>query len=316
MSGSLTRKEFIRMSAGAAAIAASGILPLLGKANGRSRSVRLGGPLFKKYMNPGEWVDTLLKAGYRAAYCPVDNTASGEEIRGYRAEALKADIVISEVGVWVNTISPDEHERKAAIDRCVKGLQLADEIGAMCCVNTSGSRNKEYWAGPHHDNLTTSTFDLVVETTREIIDMVKPHSTFFTLEAMPWAFPYSADNYLDLIKAIDRKQFAVHLDPVNMIISPQVFYRNGEMIKECFSKLGPYIRSCHAKDMILREDIYTPHLDEVRPGLGNLDYSVFLKELSKLDNVPLMMEHLQSEEEYTLAAGYIRTQGKNAGIII
>lgn len=316
MTGSLTRKDFIRMTAGAAAITTLGALPLLGEANDRSRSVRIGGPLFRKYMNPGEWVDTLIKAGYRAAYCPVDNTASGEEIQRYRAEASKADIVISEVGVWVNTSSPDDHERKTAIDKCVKGLQLADEIGAMCCVNTSGSRNEEYWAGPHHDNLTQSTFDLVVETTREIIDTVKPRHTYFTLEAMPWAFPYSPDNYLDLIKAIDRKQFGVHLDPVNMIISPQVFYRNGDMIRECFSKLGPYIRSCHAKDMILREDIYTPHLDEIRPGLGNLDYSLFLKELSKLDNVPLMMEHLQTEEEYILAAEYIRTQGKNAGIII
>jgi sugar phosphate isomerase/epimerase len=234
----------------------------------------------------------------------------------YKTEAFRVDIVISEVGVWANTISPDEHERKAAIDKCVKGLQLADDIGAMCCVNTSGSRNKDYWAGPHIDNLTRDTFDLVVETTQRIIDMVKPRHTFFALEAMPWAFPYSPDTYLDLIRAIDRKQFGVHLDPVNMIISPQVLFRNGDLIKECFTKLGPNIRSCHAKDMILREDLYTPHLDEVRPGLGNLDYSVFLKELSKLDNVPLMMEHLQSDEEYSLAAEYIRIQGKNVGIIL
>jgi sugar phosphate isomerase/epimerase len=315
MSRSLTRKEFIRLSAGTAAFVASGGFSL-SAAQVNSPKVRLGGPLFTKYKDPGEWTEALSKTGYMAAYCPVDDVASAEEIRAYKAEANRAGIVISEVGVWVNTISPDEHERQAAIDKCVKGLQLADEIVAMCCVNTSGSRNKEYWAGPHPDNLTKANFDLVVETTRGIIDTVKPRHTFFTLEAMPWAFPYSPDNYLDLIRAIDRKQFGVHLDPVNMIISPQVYYRNGEMIKECFSKLGRYIRSCHAKDMILRENIYTPHLDEVRPGLGNLDYSVFLKELSKLDNVPLMMEHLQSEEEYTLAAEYIRTQGKNAGIII
>ena len=42
----------------------------------------------------------------------------------------------------------------------------------------------------------------------------------------------------------------------------------------------------------------------------------FLQELSKLDNVPLMMEHLQFEEEYSLAEEYIRAQVKNAGIII
>jgi len=315
MSRSLTRIEFIRLSAGTAAFVASGGFSLLA-AQVNGPKVRLGGPLFTKYKDPGEWTEALSRAGYRAAYCPVDNAASGEEIRAYKTEACRADIVISEVGVWVNTISIDEHERKTAIDKCVKGLQLADEIGAMCCVNTSGSRNKHYWAGPHKDNLTQDTFDLVVETTRQIIDMVKPRLTFFTLEAMPWAFPFSPDNYLDLIRAIDRKQFGVHLDPVNMIISPQVFYRNGEMIKECFSKLGPHIRSCHAKDMILREDIYTPHLDEVIPGLGNLDYSVFLKELSRLDNVPLMMEHLQLEEEYTLAAEYIRAKGKNAGVVI
>jgi len=81
-------------------------------------------------------------------------------------------------------------------------------------------------------------------------------------------------------------------------------------------KLGPYIKSCHAKDIILREDIYTPHLDETRPGLGVMDYSVFLNELSKLDKVPLMMEHLSSLKEYRMAAEYIRSVGNKNGIII
>jgi sugar phosphate isomerase/epimerase len=316
MPGLLTRKNFIKLSAGAAAFLASGSLPLFGGLGKEDRTLRLGGPLFTKYNDPGEWIDALNQKGHTAAYCPVDPSASSEQIQAYKKAASKADIVIAEVGVWVNTISPDEQERKAAIEKCIEGLQLADEIGARCCVNTSGSRNKEYWSGPHKDNLTRDTFNLVVETTRRIIDKVNPRNTFFTLEAMPWAFPYSPGNYLDLIIAIDRKQFGVHLDPVNMIISPQVYFRNGEMIKECFSKLGPYIRSCHAKDIIIREDIFTTHLDEVRPGLGTLDYAIFLQELSNLDNVPLMMEHLQTDEEYSLAAEYIRTTGKNIGIEI
>jgi len=41
--------------------------------------------------------------------------------------------------------------------------------------------------------------------------------------------------------------------------------------------------------------------------LGKLDYHVFLTELYKLDNVPMMMEHLETAEEYKLAAGYIRS---------
>ena len=83
-----------------------------------------------------------------------------------------------------------------------------------------------------------------------------------------------------------------------------------------FSKLGPHIKSCHAKDITLREDNYIPQLDEVRAGLGNLDYAVFLQELAKLDDVPLMMEHLETAEEYDLAARHIRSVGKSINIFI
>ncbi|KPK82700.1 MAG: xylose isomerase [Bacteroides sp. SM23_62_1] len=278
--------------------------------------MRLGGPLFTKYNNPGEWVNALTVLDYKAAYCPVDITAGEDEIRAYRNAAAKAGILISEVGVWNNPISPDETERTSAIDKCIKSLHLADEIGANCCVNISGSRNRDQWAGPHKNNLTDETFEMVVEITRNIIDAVHPTNTWFTLEAMPWAFPYSPDSYLRLIKAIDRQRFAVHLDPVNMVVSPEIYFNNGDMIKECFRKLGPHIKSCHAKDIFLREDIYTPHLDEVRPGLGALRYDIFLKELSKLKDIPLMMEHLNTQEEYDLAAEYIREVGRKNSITV
>ena len=197
--------------------------------------------------------------------------------------------------------------RKVALEKCIAGLQLADEIGAACCVNVSGSRNEEHWAGPHMENLTDETFDMVVESTRKIIDAVKPVNTWFTLEAMPWSFPYSADSYIRLIKAIDRERFAVHFDPVNIVTSPEVYFNNGAVIKDFFKKLGPTIKSCHAKDITLRDDNFTPHLTELRPGLGKLDYSVFLTELSKLQDVPMMMEHLGTAEEYKQAADYIRS---------
>jgi hypothetical protein len=81
-----------------------------------------------------------------------------------------------------------------------------------------------------------------------------------------------------------------------------------------FTNLGPHVCSCHAKDITLREDNYIPQLDEIRAGLGNLDYSVFLKELSRLKDFPFMMEHLTTEEEYKLAADYIRGIGTSIDI--
>jgi len=277
--------------------------------------MRLGGPVFKEYKKTESWVMAVKEAGYSASYCPVGNDAGGDVIRAYSETAKKANIIIAEVGAWSNPISPDNDTCKKAIEFCRKQLDLAEKIGARCCVNIAGSRG-EKWDGPYRDNLSDVTFDFIVETVRFIIDAVKPKRTFYTLETMPWIFPDSPDNYLRLIKAIDRKQFAVHLDPVNLVCSPQRYFANGELIKECFKKLGRHIKSCHAKDIILRDSL-TTHLDETRPGAGGLDYRTYLHELNKLDaDIPLMLEHLPDEKEYVAAGEYIRKIAKEEGVMV
>ena len=105
-------------------------------------------------------------------------------------------------------------------------------------MNISGSRGKD-WAGPHPDNLTPATFDLIVETVRKIIDAVKPSRTFYTLETMQWMYPDSTAAYLRLLKAIDRPAFAAHFDPTNLVTSPQIYFNTGAMIKDALAKLGP-----------------------------------------------------------------------------
>ncbi|MDH3652465.1 MAG: sugar phosphate isomerase/epimerase [Saprospiraceae bacterium] len=278
--------------------------------------VRLGGPVFEKYSDPDQWISALKQSDYRAAYCPVKVGTEEAVVKAYEKAAFDSDIVIAEVGAWSNMVSPDDEERKKAIEKCVRSLELAELINANCCVNVTGSRNLKHWAGPHEDNLTKDTFDLIIETTREIIDSVKPSRTYFALEPMPWAYPDSIDSYLKLFKAINRPRFGVHFDPVNMISSPQLYYKNGHLIREGIRKLGPYIRSCHAKDITLREDNYIPQLDECQPGLGKLNYDVFLSELSRLKDIPLMMEHLKTAAEYAAGADYIRSVGERNDIVV
>lgn len=52
------------------------------------------------------------------------------------------------------------------------------------------------------------------------------------------------------------------------------------------------------------------------PETGNLDYHTFLKELSKLKDIPLMMEHLKTVEEYAQAVDNIHSVAKEVKIII
>jgi sugar phosphate isomerase/epimerase len=298
---SLTRRNF------AAALAA----PLLAAA---SKPIRLGGPVFLKTSDPGELAREHRRLGYSAAYCPeakVEDTALLREIeKAFAAE----NVVIAEVGAWVNMLDPDDAKRAKNLRYVVERLALAEAVGARCCPDIAGSYNPTVWYGPHPENLSQEFFEATVENCRRVIDEVKPKRTRFTIEMMGWSLPDGPDAYLKLIRAVDRPGFAVHMDVCNGINSPAKFYRSGEFISECFRKLGPWIASCHAKDLQWVTELNV-HFLEVVPGRGEVDYRRYLTELSKLPiDAPLMLEHLKTAEEYEEGKRYIMKVGSELGL--
>jgi sugar phosphate isomerase/epimerase len=245
-----------------------------------------------------------VQAGYNAAVCPPATLAELERIRAIRAAFARHDVLLAEVGVWNNMLDPDPTKRAANLEANVRAMTLAEEYGAVCCVNIAGSFNPDKWDGPHPRDLTEEAFDLTVQNVRHILDTVQPKRARYTVEAMPWAIPDSAESYLRLLRAVDRDAFAVHLDPVNLVNTPRRYADTAAHLRECFALLGPWIVSCHAKDIWMRPEL-TVHLEEVRPGLGALDYAVYLRELSRLGrDVPLLLEHLP-QEEYPAARDYV-----------
>ncbi|HEY9078377.1 MAG TPA: TIM barrel protein [Anaerolineaceae bacterium] len=267
--------------------------------------MRLGAPVSMRADDLDQWAKDVQRKGYQAVYCPLNLDADEETIREFVKIAHSNKWVVAEVGAWSNPLSPDATERQKALEKCKKALCLADKTGARCCVNIAGSRGKK-WDGPDASDLTSETFDRIVETVRDIIDDVSPTRTFYTLETMPWMYPDSVDSYLALIRAIDRNAFAVHLDIVNLINCPERYFHQDRLIDECIDKLGGLTRSVHLKDIRLQDHL-TVHLDEVRPGLGGLQFPLLLRRLARLDpDLPVMLEHLESEDRYDAAANFIR----------
>jgi sugar phosphate isomerase/epimerase len=276
-------------------------------------SIRLGAPVFPWPDDPEELALAHRKLGYRAAYCRNVSLDDKDRIRDIRKAFARHDVVIAEVGRWCNLLEPDEEKRKANLATVIDGLALAEEVGARCCVDIAGSRNPDVWYGPHPDNLSDDFFDAVVENARKIVDAVKPKTAKFSYEMMGWALPDSADSYLAMIKAVDRDGFAVHLDPCNLINSPTRFYRNTDLLNECFDKLGRWIVSCHAKDVAWEVGMQV-HFREVVLGTGSVDYRTYLKRMAALPgDVPLMIEHMKGAEEYDRSREYVFHVGKEIG---
>ena len=301
--GDITRRAFLAVAAAAPVLAAR-----------QSRPIRLGGPVFLKSDDPVELAREHRRWGYSAAYCPAVTVNDCDRIRDVRKAYGAERVVIAEVGAWRNLLDPDAGKRADNLRYVTERLALADAVAARCCVDIAGSFNPTVWYGPDPKNLSQEFFDATVENCRKIIDAVKPRTTKFSIEMMAWLLPDGPDSYLKLIRAVNRPAFAVHMDVCNGINSPARFYRNDYFITECFTKLGKWIVSCHAKDLEWIPE-YAMRFREVVPGRGKMDYATYLRELSKLPiDAPLMLEHLQTPEEYSEGRDYIRSIGQRVGI--
>lgn len=276
--------------------------------------MRLGGHILKPWKTPEEWIALVRELGYSTVIFPVDCTAPKETVREFCSRIADEGLTIGEVGVWRNLMCADEKQREETLMYSVRQLELAEEVGAGCCVNVSGSRGP-CWDGFHPDNYSRETFDLIVEQSRRIIDAVKPVRTAYTLEPMPWMLPDGPDSCLELMKAVDRPVFAVHLDFTNMINSLERYMHADRLIDECFDKLGPYIRSVHIKDCVLSDEILPFSISEVPVGKGIMDLARVLRRCEELgEDTTVYTEHLMKHEDYVYSTAYLRELGRACGV--
>jgi len=256
--------------------------------------------------------------GFTAAYAPQIDWRDKELVRATRKAFEKENVLLAEVGYWENIMDTDPQTRKFHRDKMLDALYLAEELGARCAVNIWGSYchgngNSKHDAG----NFSEDAFAAAVDMARYFIDTVNPKTAFFAYEIFPFDIVDTAEHIQRLVKAVDRKQFGVHFDLVNMISDPYKYFYHTEILDEMVKTLGDKIVSCHVKDIKLKEPAISVILEEVPAGQGIVDIGAFAAAIDKLPgDTPFMMEHLASEAEYDAAAAYIRGEAAKKGVKI
>ncbi len=278
----------------------------------------LGGTVTGNYTSPEEWEKLLTASRFRAITAPFNCRTSREDIDAYCAIIRKHGVRIAEIGVWKNLMDPDPAKAAEAMSYAKGQLALGDELGIPCCVNIAGTPGDADWDGADPGNYSPETYERLICQIREILDEVKPVRTCYTLEPMPWMIPDGPDVYLQLIRDVDRPQFAAHMDFVNMICSPRRYLGSKAFIEECFSKLAPYIRSTHIKDSRMDLCRLTSFFEECNPGEGGLDYVSVLKIIDRYlpKDAPVLLEHMHTFEEYAAAYDYVAGKAQEAEIEI
>ena len=278
--------------------------------------MRLGGSIMRPYHSPEEWLKEVKNLTYSTVIFPVDSFAPLHVQDEYAQCCRENDLVIGEVGVWKNVLSADENEKRRAIDYAKAQLHMAERVGANCCVNIVGSLSPTLWDGYAPGNYAKETYDEIIRITREIIDDVNPKTSSYSLEPMPWMVPDSPEQYLQLIRDIDRPGFSVHLDFANMINGVYRYHDAENFIRHCFRLLGSRIRSIHLKDVKLGDDLPCC-IREVMVGQGVLPLHIALEEAEKLgENTTVFTEHYDTHEDYVQATSYVRRLAKEHNINI
>lgn len=277
--------------------------------------MRIGGPIFEPVKSVEEIIAEHRRLGFGAAYCKtyIEDNVEREE---YKTAFKEADIVLAEYGAYcINILDTDPKIKQGNIDEICRRLESADKMGAMCCVMHGGSVETGGWGKANRENMSEKNFIETVKIIQTIIDNVKPQTTKLVFETESYLLPDSPEIYLCLLNAIDRKEAAVHLDPVNIISSPRRFYFNGTFIKRCFAVLGDNIISCHAKDMNMASIYPTVKIDETFLGDGVLDYNIYISEILKMKKQPtLMIEHL-NESQLVKGLKFIFAKAEELGVV-
>ena len=267
--------------------------------------MRLGISAAFPHSSPEEWAKLHREAGLEAVVFPLSWKSDTADIDRYAEAARAAGLTIAEVGAWCNPMDPDPEKRKQNRLHCKRQLELAEYIGASCCVNISGA-DGEVWDGSYPGNYSDEMYDEIIRFLREMLDDVKPVRTKYTLEPMPHMLPDSPESYAELLRDVDRPGFGVHVDIVNLLISPRVYYNDRKLIDEMFNLLGPHICSCHLKDAVLDHSL-TVSIRETECGEGGLDLAHYIKAADRISpELPMIIEHLHDLSSYRKAIAYIK----------
>ena len=266
-----------------------------------------------------EMVKRIRDAGYTSGNASIRRSvwldATDSEVRELHEALETYDVTFFDMHTTGSNIHPDEKEREKVYRYTVDSCTAAEKVGCPMVTTHTGSAGYERAMSPHRDNWTWTTWKKSVTAMKQILKDTAGMRVALGVEATNMTAMNNPRAHLRLIDEIGDPRLKVCIDPVNMINLGN-YYRNTELIEECFDLLGEHIIAGHAKDTYILPDKMSAYITEVAPGKGILDYETYLVRLSRLSSPrTLLIEHIP-DEEYPGAKKYIEDTANRVGVTI
>jgi sugar phosphate isomerase/epimerase len=242
------------------------------------------------------------------------------------------NLPISCISGYTNIIHPDKAERERRVGYLKEIIRHAQYLGTPYVISETGTYNTESDWVHHPKNKTEEGFEECRKVIADLSQFAYDHGAMFLLETYVNNVVGSVEETVKMFEQVDHPGLGLLMDPTNYFETHNID-RMDEILNQVFDTLNDKIKIGHAKDVKRSGDDKTEkHADigdadaleshtfrgvgEIElpaPGLGSLNYDLYLKRLAqKHPNIPMIIEHLDEADvprAKKFLDGKLRAQG-------
>jgi len=239
-----------------------------------------------------------------------------EKAKKVRETFRDQDLPICCISGYTNIIHPDKAERKRRVDYLKEIIRHARDFGTPYVISETGTYNTESDWVHHEKNKTEEGFEECAEVIADLSQTAYDHGATFLLETYVNNVVGSVEETVRLFARVDHPGLGLLMDPTNYFESHNM-EKMDKVLNQIFDTLSDKIRIAHAKDVkrsgsdkaekhadIGDADALESHtfrgvgeIELPAPGLGSLNYDLYLQRLSeKHPNIPVIIEHLSEDD--------------------
>ncbi len=242
------------------------------------------------------------------------------------------NLPISCISGYTNIIHPEKAERERRVGYLKEIIRHAQYLGTPYVISETGTYNTESDWVHHPKNKTEEGFEECRKVIADLSQFAYDHGAVFLLETYVNNVVGSVEETVKMFAQVDHPGLGLLMDPTNYFETHNID-RMDEILNQVFDTLSDKIKIGHAKDVKRSGDDKTEkHADigdadaleshtfrgvgEIElpaPGLGSLNYDLYLKRLAqKHPNIPMIIEHLDEADvprAKKFLDGKLRAQG-------
>jgi sugar phosphate isomerase/epimerase len=242
------------------------------------------------------------------------------------------NLPISCISGYTNIIHPDRDERNRRVDYLKEIISHAQHLGTPYVISETGTYNTESDWVHHPKNKTEEGFEECRKVVADLAQHAYDHGAVFLLETYVNNVVGSVEETVRMFAQVDHPGLGLLMDPTNYFETHNID-RMDAILNQVFDTLSDKIKIGHAKDVkrsgsdksekhadIGDDDALESHtfrgvgeIELPAPGLGSLNYDLYLKRLAqKHPNIPMIIEHLDETDvprAKTFLDGKLRAQG-------